>query len=803
MANPRNKKTNKNNVKSFSNDKSLRRQLANINNLLGQANLNLYGTDRTSEIDNLNSTFNNLLNEQLGKFTNHDESDISSFLAQIVSNDNKATSADELINNQFLSLSGSEYSTMQSLIYDAYRNRLLEQSDLHEVSSQLIELSEAILITRDAIISPDIVEGRMSRNFHFENIDDDIALNNKSIVEHMEQKFKLLEKIKNFIVPKTLEYGEYYVYIMPYAKIFNDFMKAKELDRTIGEDTLYSESTLMENFNESKNSLRKNKLNDDLDTFLESVYEDYNIQSKTRYDKNDTYKEDVIPKSEFKKDMKNILSNITICNDEVPLPIIEEGVESIEYLRESYMESITEADKNKDDIFEQISKTTIKDGEGIHISNEKTPKKNKKGDFDNICDCYIKMIEPTKIVPIEIMNTVVGYYLVTSEDITPLSGAVSNTLYFSKFDENRREKTIIDAIATRVVKSFNKDFLNKNIKFKEVIMDCLEYYNLNEKKLRFQFVPADYIQVFKIDEDVDGRGTSMLKKSLFYAKLYLMLLLFKIMSIILNSNDTKVNYIKQSGIDKNLANKVQEIARINQSRKINITDLFSYTTLINKVGNGSEMYIPTGRSGERPIETEILAGQDIQLNTELLEMLKNAYILGTGVPAAIVNYLQEADFAKTIEQNNSKFNGRVVNYQLDFNSSITSMYKKIMRYSTSIPEDIIESFSFELQPPKSTSINTKSELINQFNTLCDFLISLLYSDPQQQDIDAEELQKEIREFKKLLAEDQLPMIDMSKVEELVNKARLIVKENLLKPNPDNGDNGDDDGLEEELDNIQI
>ena len=123
------------------------------------------------------------------------------------------------------------------------------------------------------------------------------------------------------------------------------------------------------------------------------------------------------------------------------------------------------------------------------------------------------------------------------------------------------------------------------------------------------------------------------------------------MSIILYSNDTKVNYIKQSGIDKNVANKVQEIARIRQSRQINITDLFSYTTLINKVGSGSEMYIPTGRSGERPIETEILSGQDIPLNTELLEMLKNAYILATGVPAAIINYLNEADFAKVIEQN--------------------------------------------------------------------------------------------------------------------------------------------------------
>ena len=200
------------------------------------------------------------------------------------------------------------------------------------------------------------------------------------------------------------------------------------------------------------------------------------------------------------------------------------------------------------------------------------------------------------------------------------------------------------SLAKSIVDSFGKEFLKENAKFKETIVEALQYYNLNEKRIKFQYIPIEYVQEFKIDEDEDENGQSMIKKSLFYAKLYLMLLLFKIMSIILNSNDQKVNYIKTSGIDKNLANKVQEIARIKQSRQINMYDLFNYTTLINKVGNGSEMYVPTGRSGERPIETDILSGQEVQLNSELLEMLKNAYILGTGVPAAIVNYLQEADW---------------------------------------------------------------------------------------------------------------------------------------------------------------
>ena len=149
------------------------------------------------------------------------------------------------------------------------------------------------------------------------------------------------------------------------------------------------------------------------------------------------------------------------------------------------------------------------------------------------------------------MDQVIGYYYVVAEDIQPIGCVISSTLYYSKFDEHGKQQTIVDSIAQRIVDSFDKDFLKENIKFKQTIVEAINYYNLNEKRLKFQFIPVEFIQEFKIDEDENGNGQSMLKNSLFYAKLYLMLLLFKIMSIILYSNDQKVYYIRTSGIDKN------------------------------------------------------------------------------------------------------------------------------------------------------------------------------------------------------------------------------------------------------------
>lgn len=815
MARESRKQTEKNHS-DILNNRRVKNTFRQLSNMLGQANLSLYGTDRTSDVDSLNQTFQSLMKNELESITGKHEWDSSSFLSKLNSKDRKSTAMENIISNQFMSVSGEENSTLQSFIHEAYKNRLLEQNDLHEISTQLIELSEAILITRDAIVSADVVEGRMSRTLDFDKSDESDISDYVPMIEYMERRFKLLEKIKNFIIPNTLKYGSYYVYTIPYSKIFNDFMQNKN---NMSQRRMYKESTLLEYVSNHDNDLtqiftestkNKNKTQKKI-SFAEKIYNEYceNINKRnggkvsSEYEKamNDIgvdITEKAPDKDAFINDINHMMENITICNDAVPFPIFEEGQDSLKYFRNNYVtesgDSILTESKNskkkKEDpqnAFNKIIDSVTTDG--IQFTDKEQKQKNEK--FDEITDCYIKLMPPTRVIPVKIMNQTIGYYYIYDENVAPLSGAVSATLHYAKFEENSRQQTVIDSLAKAIVDAFDKDFLKENIKFKETIVEAINYYNLNEKRLKFQYIPVEYMQEFKIDEDENGDGQSMIKKSLFYAKLYLMILLFKIMSIILNSNDIKVNYIKSSGIDKNLANKVQEIARIKQSRQINMYDLFNYTTLINKVGNGNEMYVPTGRSGERPIETEILSGQDIQLNTELLENLKNSYILGTGVPAAIINYMNEADFAKVIEQNNTKFNGRVVNYQLDFNSSITEWYKKIMRWSTQIPEQLIDNFTFILQPPKTVASNAKSEAISAFQQYADFVVQLMYGDNS----DGEVSPQEIEIFKKLLADDQLPMLNIQHLEELVKEAGLKATEQLLKPSANNGDNGDDLGLD--------
>lgn len=784
--------------------KKVSQMVQQINTLLGKSNLQLYGSDRTSDIENLNSNFYDIMKGEVNRLTNSDTSDTTSFLAKLYSNDRidsansaaRFTDAMNGLGGYGFGVGDSSTGAMSSFLDTVYQNKLIEQSDLHQVSTQLIELQEAILITRDAIITPDIVEGRINRSLHFggDEVSDE---NYKAVVIKAEERFKLLEKIKNFIVPYALEYGTYYVYTIPYSKLFSDLVKNKRMILNganqglgrFGESVCLTESMKSSNetFQEFNDRLFLEYLNDE--NVERSKINDYAVTKEL--------------KGKFTNDLESIMNRIEICNDpSMAIPFIEEGINSViefgnQYMKEHGVDGfMSEADNHSSTLsksktksenpFDTISKTG--NVEGIY-SNDGKQVDSKAEDFSDINDVYIRMLDPTKVIPVEVIDEPIGYYLVIAEETSRLNGLISDGLTYQGINGYGRSTTFIDEICEKIIRSFDKPFLLDNIKFKRLIVQAVNYYNLNNNRIRFQFIPAEYIQEFKVDVDENGHGQSMIRKSLFYAKMYLMMLMFKIFSIVKYSNDTHVNYVKQSGLRKDVANKVQDIIRRKQSRTVNMYDLYNYSTLINKIGAGSEMYIPVGRQGERPMETEILAGQDIQLNSDLLEMLKNAYILGTGVPAAIVNYLNEPEFAKVAEQNNSKWNARVVNYQLDFNPAITQWYRKILRWSTNIPGEVIDQFEFTLQTPKTITGSTRAEMFQQAEQISQSVVRLFMGDNiDQQDISNAAI---IRELTISILEEQFPTLNVSHLKELYDEAVIKANARILRPDVRQGDNGED------------
>lgn len=784
-------------------NRSFKKTMNNLSSMINDLSSSIYGTTNDELIDNIDKNFHDILNNEMKELKGSSErsgEDTTSFIAKLYTSDKKTSRMADIFNNQISNMSfGSDDTTIGTFLSEVYKNKLIRQCDIFDVANQLIELREAVNTMRDAITTADIVDGRINREIKINGVSDNDKKTITSVIEKIEKKFELQKKIKDYIVKKSLIYGEYYVYVIPYSVIFSEFMKNKN-KYNVSHMYSYESAGDYKKLEEAAKKGYTDYINlghdKDVDTFIESCYNDYRpdipdlVVTDETLSKLNKQKNEQNMKEEFKKDMKNILSRITVVNSDVPLPILEEGLESIEHFRESFVnESGDTFVEKKEDIekpdntFLQFMKkknfksstpnATSQASEGITIENDDKESKL----FEDVTDCYVKMIDPTRVIEIKIMGEVIGYFYIKTDNMTPISGILSSTLYQQKFNQKRSEQDIVGDIAARIIEKFDHKFLKDNPKFKSIIVEALNYYDLNEQAVKFQFIPKEYMVPFKIDVDEDGDGTSMLDGSLFYAKLYLMILLFKIMSIILNSNDTKVNYIKQSGLDKNLINKVQEICIQKQARTINIYDLFNYTSLINKIGNGSEQFIPVGKSGDRPVETEILSGQDVQINNELMELLRNSYILGTGVPAAIMNYLNEADFAKSIEVANTKMNGRTVNYQIDLNPSITKLYQLLLKYSTNLEDNVIEKITVGLVPPKGSQNIIKAESIDNFTRTADFLVNLYYGETSDDPLD----EIKIRKFKQKLAKDMIPLLDFEAIEKIYQEASIDATGESIKP----------------------
>ena len=685
------------------------------------------------------------------------ENDLSRFLINTIQNSNNGKFASNItdprnenaLENLFTSGEGSIFSTFQ----ERFKNKALLFNDLEIISEQLVELSEAINTTRDDIVSADDVGADISKSLTFsvDGTDNDKYDELVEEVKKQEQIHGLNYIIREHIVPKTLKYGEYFVYIIPESKLYENTQK-KKMELTNG--------AAMESI--------------DAKIFLESL----------KLDKTNPQYKDIKP-----DDMVSYISeNIKINNTDIPLPVLENN-SMIGAMKDlAQFNSLTnllkqnKGKKKKEQGENKYSSLGFSDG----------VKSFKVEDWSDIKGCYIKLLDPKKVIPVKLMNYTIGYYYIHDTELDVTNHHCKHGHRFSNILDNMTNKTtdqqnLIANIADAVVKSFNKQYLNDNIEFKELIINSLLYNDMYKKKLHYQFIPGDHICRFSVNEDENGNGQSMIYKSLFYAKLYLSLLVFNMITYLTKSQDTIVTYVKTSGIDKNMINKTMDVARQWKSKQIGIGDLMDYSSIYNKIGTGRDLFIPEGESGERGLSWDVIQGQDVNMQDELMENLKQAFINGTGVPSVIMNYINEADFAKTLVMANAKHLRRVMLYQDNFSEDITHMYQKILCYCTDIEMEDIANFKYTLQRPKTLPNNNLVDMLGYGDQILDFVEK---SEFGQYGEETPELNTLKDKFRKEFSRKVLPMLPWELIDEIMEQTRLeVVKDTLKKSNSSNDETG--------------
>ena len=748
------------------------------------------------KLDDFNEKINKVLDNETERYIPTDSGangkDFALFLNTVLSKPNKygpTIGESNLLNNKsFNELMNDQTAQAAIILSDRYKNINSVYEDLRMITEQLSELADVIDTMRDTITNSDNLISDISRLVSFgEDATDttdkhDITLDN---VYTMEKATNIKDKLKKIIIPETLKYGNYFVFTQPYTDLFAKFKALDDKRKAMGfggsGKGFFRIGESWEPTNECTSELKEvySEFGKELDAAV--MAESMTVSGVAK-----NYSE-----TSFINDMEAYFKeNIEIINDD-SIPLMEDA--KISALASPDVRKAIEkavAKKKKDKSWNPIKSAFGGGGseysEGVIDMNrsdlEKAEEKY-KNEFKDINGVFIKLYDPRKVIPIYVMDFCLGHYVLyeTTQNMTTAALNAVHTLSRTSvlFQSDRKkqfEQKIVSVIADRICASIDKPFLQKNSQFKELIANAISYNDFYKKSFRVQFVPYNYMTHFKVNEDPNTHmGVSVLKRSLYYAMLYLTLLNFKIIMITTRSMDTRMFLVKTAYENKDISGRVNKVIGEFKENQISYNDFGSVRGILSKVGKGHDVGIPVTPNGDRAFDIEVMQGQQYDLDTPLMDLLRKGMITNTGCPSAMMNAMDEIDFARQLPMLHAKFVTRMVSLQEETEDACTELYRKILSYGGyETDEDKLEMFNFKWARPKSINITNINDMINNADQLTEFMLKVMQGENSSDDPRLRD-----RYFRYIVTKILMPgVFDWTKIAEDLKEYKLDIHADL-------------------------
>ena len=622
------------------------------------------------------------------------------------------------------------------------------------------KLQEALDCRKDNVLSADHFS-KDYINITSSNLNNNSASYNEHIKE-VKEKYNIQELVDE-IYDKASKYGEAFVYIVPYKKAVTRLLKNKNSirgDLNIKESKIVTESGSIV-FDDipsgiSKEDLIKSGLGNIVIECNRSGAIDSIIESQMRYEK--AYK---------------------LLNE---MSLNYEGAELSN-------ESLQEAAENVRDVIKGQFDRTIKDDlsfkgfddlgqDGLIDKNKVKKSKRDKDKTINVPGTIVKILERKHVIPIYIDKYCFGYYYIEVEgpynpvgdydkmqDPTmSLKGSNSILSTNSIMDQTQKQNNILRYLSNQISNFIDANFINTNQDLRNEIYAILKYNQDNNSsklnKIRVTFIPPEDMEhvYFKMNEDTH-RGVSDLDKSLFPATLYSAMYITNCIWNMTRGADKRVYYVNQT-VDTNISKML--LNTINQIKKSNfgIRQIENVNHILNITGKFNDYIIPKSPSGGSPIDFEVMQGQTIEYQTELMTMLEEMAINSTDVPMEMIQMRQSVEYAAQLTMSSSKFLRKVYNRQSKFEKNITRIINKIYNneYDDNITIDVI------LPPPMFLNITNTNQMMTNVNEYSSSVAQLII-DPNE---DEEVKNYVIRQINKFNLGTYL---NIPELEEIANQAR--------------------------------
>ena len=109
-----------------------------------------------------------------------------------------------------------------------------------------------------------------------------------------------------------------------------------------------------------------------------------------------------------------------------------------------------------------------------------------------------------------------------------------------------------------------------------------------------------------------------MKNCMFIAKLYLLTLLTNILAKVTRGTDRQIHYVK-TGLSTDVEGSVHSTIRAIKQNQVRYSDIGTINDIFNICGSMVDVFMPVSIDGERPIETETISGQNIDMDNDFLE----------------------------------------------------------------------------------------------------------------------------------------------------------------------------------------
>lgn len=648
------------------------------------------------------------------------------------SGDEGAKKLEELINdNQVIESGLMGFINNTTTVFD-YDNKI------DTILKYMPKLQEALDTRKDNVLSAD----HFSKDFiniTSSSINNDDATYNEHI-KYIKEAYKIQDLVDE-IYDKASKYGEAFVYVVPYKKAVVHLLRQKNnirADLNIREGIIITESG-----NIGMDTLPKELSVED---FKSAGYDNIQVEFS-----NGGITSIIENSIKFEKSVKSL--------NEMSLNY--EGAN----LSESFL---NEAVENVRDVVKGQFQKTIKDdlsfegfddrGQDGLIDKNNKKKKTNDDKYVNVPGTIIRILERKHVIPIYIDEYCFGYYYIEVEgpynpvgdydkmqDPTmSLKGSNSILSTNSMMDQSQKQNNIIRYLSNQISNLIDAKFINTNQDLRQEIYTILKYNQDNNSskmnKIRVTFIPPDDMEhvYFKMNKDTH-RGISDLDKAMFPATLFSSMYITHTIWNMTRAQDKRVYYVNQN-VDTNISKTL--LNTINQIKKGNfgIRQIENINHILNITGMFNDYIIPRGPGGS-PIDFEVMQGQSVEYQTELMNMLEEAAVNSCEVPMEMIQMRNSVDYASQLTMSSSKFLRKVYNRQSKFQKPISSIVNKI--YNNEFDDNI--TLTVILPPPMFLNLTNTNQMMTNVNEYSQSVAQLIL-DPDEEEPIKNEVIREINKF---------------------------------------------------------